>query len=250
MLGVLARDPNAEALRGAVDELCESVVKKNQPLIRAALSEDLPAEVLELVDRVADAWRPPAHPEGDAVLAAAEAGFGIDAPAKLQLGSAEIPVRGSVDAVIRWRTALDDPHIEIVDFKTGGAASGGTPAEIVETFTKPQLPFYALVARADLLPASGGLPVRGLRYDMVRPKDDTPVPVDEAVLDRANEAFGELMDRARGGDYPLAPHPLACPLTAKGYCDFQEACRLRAVPPPPDEDTQDGDDDSSNGGAR
>jgi RecB family exonuclease/plasmid stabilization system protein ParE len=236
----LARCPTTDGLRASVDAVCEAAPKKNQAAVREALARDLPQQVLDLIDAAAREWTAPPHPDGDGTVIASEASF--DPPAALLLSRSLVPVRGSIDAIVKWRTVDDTPELEVRDFKTGGATSGGTKEEVLQTFTRPQLAFYALAVRSGLVTGAEGLPVRRLGYDMVRTKEPTNMMIDGEALDRAAETFGELLDRARDGDYPLAPHPTACPLTGSGFCDYLEVCRLRTVPPPPTEDKEDEDE--------
>jgi len=174
-----------------------------------------------------------------------EATFGGNTPATLPLGARPTVVKGSIDALVRWRRG-GAGAIEIVDFKTGKAGSGGDKGEVLGTLIKPQLTFYGLVVRAGLIPITAGAPVRALSYDMVSLNKETRMEVGEETLDRAASTFGALLDRARAGDFPLAPHPASCPLVGgKGYCDLSDACRMRALPPPSDLDAATDDEQES-----
>ena len=194
-----------------------------QETCAAEASESLPS----LISDVAAICTPPPDPDGDGLLLDSELEIGEDSDVFLPLGRKPVQVRGSIDTIVQWKTTANTPTLEVVDFKTGGNASGGDPAQVLQQLTKPQLSFYALVIRAGLVDKAPDLPVSGVGYDMVRNKFKS-MPVDDAFLDRAHGVYGALMDRARDGDYPLVPHPQGCPLMGRSYCDFQEVCRMRS----------------------
>ena len=245
MVKVLVHTPTADALRDAVETLCKDLANKNQPAVRVALAGPFPPEMETLIAMAAAAWVPPPDALGDALVVGVEAKFDAESPTALSLGARPVRVKGSIDALVRWRRG-GTGSIEIVDFKTGKAGSGGDKRDVLGTLTKPQLPFYGLVVRAGLIPVTDGAPVRALSYDMVSLNKDTRMEIEDEALDRASFTFGALLDRARAGDFPLAPHPASCPLVGgKGYCDLRDACRLRALPTPPESDVATGDDQES-----
>ncbi len=174
-------------------------------------------------------------PHGDLPVKALELAFGdLDrgAPLALALGREPIAVRGKIDAVVRrlGDGAVRGTVYRVVDFKTGGASP--TEDDLAGSLLKPQLAFYALALEA-IAPVDASHPgpfaVERGELDFVRQRKAVSAALGGGVLRRARAVFGGLLDRARDGSYPLAPHPKACPLLSQrgAYCDFSELCRLR-----------------------
>lgn len=235
----VAKDPTEAGVRNSLRSFAPTFGKANGALLASALDRPLPPELAELLGpaRARKAEIAP-NPLGDGVIIAVEEGaaFGtIAVPAAMRLGRAAIPVTGRVDALVEWTPVQGPSSLDVVDFKTG-KKTPGTAADVLKSFAAPQLVFYALAARHELLEAARGKAVGAVAYDMVVSLDNPRHPIDAATLDRAEATFGALLDRARDGDYPLAPLAASCPLIGNGYCDYQEICRVRALPKPdPDE---------------
>ncbi|GDX78291.1 hypothetical protein LBMAG42_01020 [Deltaproteobacteria bacterium] len=243
LAGVIARtlaaDPSAGALRVALRRPLAKASKPDAATLAAAAEAEFPAVVGALIGQ-ATALRSAAshYASGDGLIIAAEDGAafgGASDPAAMTLGRGGIAVTGTIDAIVEWLAPAAEAGLEIVDFKTGKAPPGNA-AKVLESFAAPQLTFYALAARHELVAAARGKPVRRVAYDMVVSLKNMRHDLVGDVLDRAEATYGALLDRARDGDYPLAPLHDSCPLTGKGYCDFKEACRLRALPGPEDDD--------------
>ena len=180
---------------------------------------------------------PDFHPMGDLEVIATELAFGdleVDGergkPMELRLGRVPIPVRGSIDAVLRRRGSASDGGFEIRDFKTGRGGSV-KPGDQAERLLLPQTALYGLVAGAleRVGKVKGPIRVERLTLDYVEDKErQEEVPA--GGMDRIAGVLGKLLDRARDGSFPSLPHPRGCPFLAEfgAYCDFGEVCRLRA----------------------
>jgi hypothetical protein len=191
-----------------------------------ALHEEPSESLKALIDEVASVWTPPPHPDGDGLLLDAELAFGKETPAVLPLGRSPISVNGFIDTIIEWKTAQDDPTLEVVDFKTGGVKSGGNSKQVKLWLTKPQLSFYALSIRAGLVEGLSDRRVSAVGYDMVREKSHT-ISVDDEFLDGVQQNFGVLVDRARDGDFVPISHPQWSPYPGGHQCDIVDALRIR-----------------------
>lgn len=151
---------------------------------------------------------------------------------QLQLGREAVSVRGFIDAIKRLRGAVDTAtaRYDIVDYKTGKSPFNDSD-RMNSRLTAPQLILYALALQElgvieDDEPAP--IEVLSLVYDVVRQPKLSEWPGHPELLERAAGAFGELLDHARDGRWPLRPQPAECPaLGGKGYCDYKDACRIR-----------------------
>lgn len=231
---------DAVAVAAAADRVAGALAAKHRPSVAAALRSPESRAALEALCARVKAVLGDAgfDPQGDLTVEALELAFGelgdgVPAPPlALRLGRRDFAVRGKIDLVVRRRGdgSVRGTAYRVVDFKTGGSAR--TEEEIKDTLLKPQLAFYALALQA-LAPLDPAHPppfaIERGELDYVRQKKVVSVELGPAVLGRAQEVFGALLDRARAGSFPLAPHPQACPLLAKrgAFCDFSELCRLR-----------------------
>jgi RecB family exonuclease len=231
---------DAAAVAAAADRVAGALAAKHRPSVAAALRSPESRAALEALCARVEAVLGDAgfDPRGDLIVEALELAFGElgdGAPAPplaLRLGRGAFAVRGKIDLVVRRRGdgSVRGTAYRVVDFKTGGSAR--TEEEIKDTLLKPQLAFYALALQA-LAPLDPAHPppfiIERGELDYVRQKKVVSAELGPAVLKRAQEVFGALLDRARAGSFPLAPHPQACPLLAKrgAFCDFSELCRLR-----------------------
>jgi RecB family exonuclease len=170
---------------------------------------------------------------GDLEVVRAELRFGDPdgEPHAIDLGRKSLPVRGSIDLVVRHRGADGGTgtRYRIIDFKTGKTPA--SPAEITDSVILPQLALYALALEAiGPLARNHSVPVEvsevALKYVRGR---SVAVPVDQAQRKHWRRVFGAVFAHSRAGVFVTLPHPNGCPLsTAKGaYCDFTEVCRLR-----------------------
>jgi RecB family exonuclease len=227
-LKCLTTEPTLDGLRTRMPQALEDkgVAKGNRTIVMDALSDDPPKSLQVLIDKVDSIWKPPPHPDGDGLLLDAELPFGKEGSAMLPLGRKPMDVNGFIDTIIEWKTTLNDPSLEIVDFKTGGPKSGGNSKEVSVWLTKPQLSFYALAIREGLVEGTGGRPVSALGYDMVR-KDSFTIPVKKEFLDEAQRVYGALVDRARDGDFVPIPHPQWSPYPGGHQTDIVDALRIR-----------------------
>ncbi len=176
------------------------------------------------------------HPNGDGddLVESAEVPIAADpgAGTTISLGALTSPASGSIDALVRHRGPGPETSGYIVlDHKTGSKPS---QSAALTSLVSPQLAFYALAAQQGLArpkgePAPPKLPVLAVMVDATSKADETPArwPFGEAEARRAHEVFGEVLQLARAGTFPLAPHPLGCPLEKAGYCDYAELCRYR-----------------------
>jgi RecB family exonuclease len=231
MVSALAAEASLSGLRTGIAQVIESGDKKigktHGPIVQAAFAEEPSESLKQLIVAAEAVWSAPPDPAGDGLLIDSELKFGEDEKALLSLGRKPVQVRGSIDTIIRWKTTANTPTVEVVDFKTGSTASGGSPEQVLKQLTKPQLSFYALAVRAGLVSKAPDFPVSAVGYDLVKFKRNS-IPVTDELLDWAHGVYGTLMDRARDGDYALVPHPQGCPLMGRSYCDFQEVCRMRS----------------------
>ncbi|MEN0063247.1 MAG: PD-(D/E)XK nuclease family protein [Myxococcota bacterium] len=214
-------------------------------------------------------WRQTAR-NSPVVAVAAEVPFGLDTaepaivmdadgkpigemslgPVHLPLGRETMPVRGRIDRIM----VMDTPHgtlLEITDYKTGRPPPGWKFRQVLHQLSDPQLLVYALVLqqireRPDVPAPFRGARIAAVSWDHVRntfqePErrwrlevPDTDLLVDTAVLDRARETIGHLVDRGRSGRWSLRPRSETCPsLSSFGHnhCPYAGACRLRGLPP-------------------
>ena len=241
MVNALAADPTLAGVRAGVEHAMESdkIKSNNHKAVRAAFAADPSESLKQLIAAVKKEWSAPPDPAGDGLLLDSELKFGEGENAFLALGRKPVRVNGSIDTIVRWKTTANTPTLEVMDFKTGGDSSGGKPEQVLEQLTKPQLSFYALAVRAGLVNGAPDFPVSAVGYDMVKSKRHS-IPVNDVILDRAKGVYGDLMDRARDGDYALVPHPQGCPLMGRSYCDFQEVCRMRSEGLPDHADAEEG----------
>lgn len=189
------------------------------------------------LDEAQRQWIPMPNEAGDRVVIASERPLGVNGMS-LQLGGVAIQLRGKLDAVVR----LPGNRLEICDFK-----SSSTPVKSEQMFdaaVRPQLPIYALAARQGLVEGiPAGATVDSVAIDHIKKvggarADRSVIAVfDEDGADKL-EHFKDRLRRVllpvlQGSDFPLRPHPGACPLLGgeQGrYCDFKHVCRLRNSP--------------------
>ncbi len=153
-------------------------------------------------------------------------------PLSLRLGRAAVPVRGSIDLVLRRRGRNGSGNaLRVRDYKTGSLS--GKTEHLAVNLLRPQLALYALVVEAageELLGKGAVGEVEHLMLDHVKVLKTLQTSVGPDDLARVKTALGQLLDRARDGSFPSLPHPAGCPMISDrgAYCDFPEVCRIRA----------------------
>ncbi len=240
---VLACGGDATALEKCLGAYAAAQNPKNSKILTAALARaDSKKAIKKLSEAAGEAFGcVECNPDGDLQVVKCEHDLSGDTgasktnrPFELKLGSASIPVHGRIDAVV-LRAGDDKPktsRYRVIDFKTGKWVP--KPVQVHPSLIQPQLPFYALaltaagpVRKEDRAPVV----VEWIGYRAPRASDDTELPWSDEMASQTAKVFGEALDRARAGFYPLVPHDEACPLKKfKGaFCDYQEICRLRAA---------------------
>ena len=225
----------------ALDDHAAAQNKKNAGILGAALAK---AEVKKSVKKLCDAAAAvfgcaECAPDGDLEVVKCEhdLAIGVTGPAtakplQFRLGSGLVAIHGRIDAVIRREGVgkRKGTTYRIVDFKTGRWAPTGD--QVFPSLIQPQLPFYALALAAAGPVRDGDRPpvvVEWIGYRAPRVPAEFSGPWSTEMAEHAAAVFGEVLDQARAGFYPLVPHADACPAKKyKGaFCDFRELCRLR-----------------------
>ena len=232
---------NVDAFLGSRDDIVTSVARTHQSHVGAALDGNAARGAIERLCREASVVLGASSfdPSGDLEVIRGELAFGTmprdlsaGKPLTLELGGQALSVRGSIDVVLRRKGpgASATPGLEVRDYKTG--AKSGTPADLVENLTRPQLAFYALVlenAAREILGLENPGHVERIALDYVKKNELVASDVSTDVLVSVRKGLGEVLDLARSGLFPPLPQADTCPLLKSrgAYCDFSDVCRLR-----------------------
>lgn len=239
---VLEHGGDVAGLSKTLDGYAAEQNEKNAGILGAALARaDVKKSLKKLCDAAAAAFGDVEYaPDGDLEVVMCEHDLGGGSkggkaakPFGIPLGDGTVIVHGRIDAVVRRQGVgkRKGTNYRIIDFKTGRWVP--TKEQVYPSLVQPQLPFYAL-ALAAAGPVRDGdrrpVVVEWIGYRAPRAAAEFGGMWTGEMAAHAARVFGEVLDHARAGFFPLVPNAEGCPFKKyKGaYCDYGEICRLRA----------------------